>query len=79
MMQLAANALVITVGRVIGWMMRGLNDRYLAQEMDGIKRRSEDRALGHVVRRCLLARPPAVLARSISRRAAFGAAPPNER
>jgi hypothetical protein len=32
------------LGRVIGWMMRGLNDRYLAQEMGGLKRRSEERA-----------------------------------
>ncbi len=32
------------LGRVIGWMMWGLNDRYLAQEMAGLKRRSEERA-----------------------------------
>ena len=34
------------LGRAIGWMMRGLNDRYLAQEMAGLKRRSEERARG---------------------------------
>lgn len=28
-----------------GWMMRGVNERYLAQESDGLKRRSEERAL----------------------------------
>jgi hypothetical protein len=34
------------LGRVIGWMMRGLNKRYLAQEAAGLKRRSEERARG---------------------------------
>ena len=34
------------LGRVIGWMMRGLNERYLAQESAGLKRRSEERARG---------------------------------
>jgi hypothetical protein len=34
------------LGRVIGWMMRGLNKRYLAQEGAGLKRRSEERARG---------------------------------
>ena len=34
------------LGRVIGWMMRGLNERYLAQEAAGLKRRSEERARG---------------------------------
>ena len=32
------------LGRVVGWMMRGLNERYLTQESDGLKRRSEERA-----------------------------------
>ena len=32
------------LGRAIGWMMRGLNQRYLAQEAAGLKRRSEERA-----------------------------------
>ena len=32
------------LGRVVGWMMRGLNNRYLAQEAAGLKRRSEERA-----------------------------------
>ena len=32
------------LGRVIGWMMRGLNNRYIAQEAAGLKRRSEERA-----------------------------------
>lgn len=32
------------VGTVIGWVMRGLNQRYIAQEADGLKRRSEERA-----------------------------------
>lgn len=32
------------LGRVVGWMMRGLNERYLAQEAAGLKRRSEERA-----------------------------------
>jgi carbon monoxide dehydrogenase subunit G len=31
------------LGRVIGWVMRGLNERYLAQEAAGLKRRSEER------------------------------------
>jgi hypothetical protein len=34
------------LGRVIGWMMRGLNQRYLSQEAAGLKRRSEERARG---------------------------------
>jgi uncharacterized protein YndB with AHSA1/START domain len=34
------------LGRVIGWMMRGLNERYLAQEAAGLKSRSEERARG---------------------------------
>ena len=34
------------LGRVIGWVMRGLNERYLAQEAAGLKRRSEERARG---------------------------------
>jgi carbon monoxide dehydrogenase subunit G len=32
------------LGRSIGWLMRGLNNRYLAQEAAGLKRRSEERA-----------------------------------
>jgi uncharacterized membrane protein len=32
------------LGRIIARMMRGLNERYLAQEAAGLKRRSEDRA-----------------------------------
>ena len=32
------------LGTVIGWVMRGLNQRYIAQEADGLKRRSEERA-----------------------------------
>ena len=32
------------LGRLIGWMMRGLNERYLAHEAAGLKRRSEERA-----------------------------------
>ena len=32
------------LGQVIGWMMRGLNKRYLAQQAAGLKRRSEERA-----------------------------------
>jgi hypothetical protein len=36
------------LGRVIGWMMRGLNNRYLAQEAAGLKRRSEERARSRV-------------------------------
>lgn len=35
------------LGRVIGWMMRSLNERYLAQEMTGLKRRSEERAVSN--------------------------------
>jgi hypothetical protein len=34
------------LGRPIGWMMRGLNQRYLEQEAAGLKRRSEERARG---------------------------------
>lgn len=34
------------LGRVIGWVMRGLNERYLAEEAAGLKRRSEERARG---------------------------------
>jgi hypothetical protein len=34
------------LGRVIGWVMRGLNERYLAQEAEGLKRRCEERARG---------------------------------
>ncbi len=34
------------LGRVIGWIMRGLNQRYLAEEAAGLKRRSEERARG---------------------------------
>jgi hypothetical protein len=34
------------LGRVIGWMMRGVNERYLAQEAAGLKRRSEERVRG---------------------------------
>jgi hypothetical protein len=37
------------LGRVIGWMMRGLNERYLAEEAAGLKRRSEERASGTTV------------------------------
>ena len=32
------------LGRLIGRMMRGLNERYIAQEAAGLKRRSEERA-----------------------------------
>jgi len=32
------------LGPVVGWMMRDLNQRYLAQEAAGLKRRSEERA-----------------------------------
>lgn len=32
------------LGRTIGWLMRGLNRRYLAQEAAGLKQRSEARA-----------------------------------
>lgn len=32
------------LGRVVGWMMRGLNERYLSQEAAGLKRRCEERA-----------------------------------
>lgn len=34
------------LGRVIGWIMRDLNRRYLAEEAAGLKRRSEARARG---------------------------------
>lgn len=34
------------LGRLIGRMMRGLNERYLAQEAAGLKQRSEERARG---------------------------------
>jgi hypothetical protein len=34
------------LGRGIGWMMRGLNERYLAEEAAGLKRRSEERTRG---------------------------------
>ena len=34
------------LGRIIGWVMRGLNQRYLADEAAGLKRRSEERARG---------------------------------
>jgi hypothetical protein len=34
------------LGRIIGWLMRGLNERYLAQEAAGLKHRSEARARG---------------------------------
>ena len=34
------------LGRVMGWVMRGLNERYLAEEAAGLKRRSEERARG---------------------------------
>lgn len=36
------------LGRIIGWLMRGLNERYLAQEAAGLKLRSEERARGTV-------------------------------
>ena len=32
------------LGRAVGWMTRGLNERYLASEAAGLKRRSEERA-----------------------------------
>ena len=32
------------LGRAIGWLMRGLNNRYLALEAAGLKQRSEERA-----------------------------------
>jgi hypothetical protein len=32
------------LGRIIGRMMRGLNERYVAQEAAGLKRRSEEKA-----------------------------------
>ena len=32
------------LGKVVGWMTRDLNQRYLAQEAAGLKRRSEERA-----------------------------------
>jgi hypothetical protein len=34
------------LGRIVGWVMRGLNERYLADEASGLKRRSEERARG---------------------------------
>lgn len=34
------------LGRVIGWLMRDLNNRYIAQEAAGLKRRSEELARG---------------------------------
>ena len=34
------------LGRAVGWMMRDLNNRYLALEAAGLKRRSEERAHG---------------------------------
>jgi hypothetical protein len=34
------------LGKLIGWMMRGLNQRYIAEEAAGLKRRSEERARG---------------------------------
>ena len=34
------------LGSAIGWMMRSLNKRYLAEEAAGLKRRSEERARG---------------------------------
>jgi hypothetical protein len=30
------------LGRAVGWLMRGLNTRYIAQEAAGLKRRSEE-------------------------------------
>jgi hypothetical protein len=36
------------LGQIIARMMRGLNQRYLAQEAAGLKRRSEERAKGTV-------------------------------
>ncbi|HEY0152832.1 MAG TPA: SRPBCC family protein [Longimicrobium sp.] len=36
------------LGRIIGWLMRGLNERYLAQEAAGLKLRCEERARGTV-------------------------------
>ena len=36
------------LGSVIGWMMRDLNNSYIAQEAAGLKRRSEERARGTV-------------------------------
>ena len=32
------------LGRTIGWLMRGLNQRYIAEEAAGLKRRSEELA-----------------------------------
>jgi hypothetical protein len=32
------------MGRLVGWMMQGLNKRYISQEAAGLKRRSEERA-----------------------------------
>jgi carbon monoxide dehydrogenase subunit G len=34
------------LGRIIGRLMRGLNERYIGQEAAGLKRRSEERARG---------------------------------
>ena len=34
------------LGRVIGWLMRDLNNRYIGQEAAGLKRRSEELARG---------------------------------
>jgi hypothetical protein len=34
------------LGRIIGRLMRGLNERYIAEEAAGLKRRSEERARG---------------------------------
>lgn len=34
------------LGRIVGWLMRGMNNRYLAEEAAGLKRRSEERARG---------------------------------
>ena len=34
------------LGRIVGRLMRGLNQRYLAEEAAGLKRRSEERAQG---------------------------------
>jgi hypothetical protein len=32
------------LGRIIARLMRGLNERYIAQEAEGLKRRSEENA-----------------------------------
>lgn len=34
------------LGKIIAWTMRGLNQRYLAEEAAGLKRRSEELARG---------------------------------